>query len=175
MQRIATGFVYFSLPILVFGLVVQPKRAAATQPEPVVVEVSQEVYDDEPPSTQPEQVSEPVIFPENPNSKSSWTSDEVRERILAYADYYDATERDTELALRIAWAESKYDYDVVNSIGACGIYQIIPSTQRAWNVEDCTNVEENVDAGVSRIVDGQLSHWIDSSCDYRPTYKDCWK
>ncbi len=61
------------------------------------------------------------------------------------ADQYDV---EPELIKAIIWAESSFNPNAVSKKGAVGLMQLMPSTARAMGVEDFSDPESNINAGV---------------------------
>jgi soluble lytic murein transglycosylase-like protein len=86
--------------------------------------------------------------------------DAVRVAIDRWARYYGV---DAKLARALAWMESGFQQDVVSSVGAIGVMQLLPET---WEFVDAVllggrtprNYEGNVQAGV-RYLRWQLDHF----------------
>jgi len=95
-----------------------------------------------------------------PSAARPASRDAVREAIDHWAGVYDV---DPQLARALAWMESGFQQDVVSSVGAIGVMQLLPET---WEFVDTVllgqrtprNYEGNVRAGV-RYLRWQLDYF----------------
>jgi soluble lytic murein transglycosylase-like protein len=61
------------------------------------------------------------------------------------ANQYDV---EPELIKAIIWAESSFNPNAISRKGAVGLMQVMPSTARGMGIEDFSDPESNIDAGV---------------------------
>jgi len=80
------------------------------------------------------------------------------ELIIEYSAKYGAK---TDLALKVAWCESRYE-NVCNGDGCeygQGIFQIIPSTWENVCEGNVMNEKDNINCGTRLIAQGEISRW----------------
>ena len=79
-------------------------------------------------------------------SSSRLDFDRVAELFRKYAERYEI---DPLLVLAQGYQESRLDHSVRSPAGAVGIMQVLPATARAMGIEDFSEIEGNVHAGIS--------------------------
>lgn len=94
----------------------------------------------------------------------TWTNEEVQQLITYWSEYYGI---DSAIAQRIAFAESGYRYDAINSSSrACGIFQYVPSVWR--NIYEgragisCMDADANIRAAIRHMSVHGFSAWSSS-------------
>ena len=73
----------------------------------------------------------------------------IPELIRAKANRYGV---DPELALRVAWQESRYQQTARSGVGAIGVFQLMPATAAELGVNPF-NLVENIDGGIRYLRD----------------------
>jgi soluble lytic murein transglycosylase-like protein len=125
---------------------VQPKKLAAKN-------LSENTHTDPGPEDPPPP-PKTDIKPMAPKAKNA--EQKLQSIIMEAANEHEI---DPDLIKAIIWAESSFNPKAVSQKGALGLMQLMPSTAKALDVEDCLNPENNVDAGVRYFK--QLMHEFD--------------
>jgi len=109
---------------------------------------------------------------EKPKPKYPCMYDDIEQLIICYSILNRAN---TEIALNVAWCESRYQEKVVNSIEASGVFQFLTegSTKflnrwgdplpNSWKNLGCTgdplNKHNNIDCATKVMASGGYMHW----------------
>ncbi len=101
---------------------------------------------------------------ENTRFVTGATAEAERARLQAVADLFrrhaDAHELDWLMMAAQGYQESRLDHSVVSPAGAIGIMQLLPATAADMGVEDVTDLEANIFAGI-RYVRHLLDRYFD--------------
>lgn len=92
-----------------------------------------------------EQASGSTVTPSNTITEKSFASDDISKIIQFTAKKYGV---DAKLAMAVAKVESNLQPDVVSSVGAVGVMQLMPETAQGLGVRNIKDPRENIDGGV---------------------------
>ena len=92
-----------------------------------------------------EQVNNASVTPSNAVSEKNFESSDISKIIEFTAKKYGV---DTKLAMAVAKVESNLQSDVVSSVGAIGVMQLMPETAQGLGVRNSKDPRENIDGGV---------------------------
>lgn len=92
-----------------------------------------------------EQASTQSAAPSNVITEKNFASDDISKIIQLTAKKYGV---DGKLAMAVAKVESNLQPDVVSSVGAVGVMQLMPETAQGLGVRNIKDPRENIDGGV---------------------------